>query len=151
MRVAWSVDLSLPKERRVEDMQIIINEDELASAPEAVRKWVIDTLMNSRTTFEAPEGTGVPKNVSKAKKDKAIDATTKEATKPVEIDPFGDELVSTKPVTHDDVRAAGMNFVKTAPDGKAKLLAALVKVGAANIKECPADKLAELLAMLTVA
>lgn len=152
MRVAFSVDLSLHEEGRIQKMQVILSEADLESAPAAIQEWIIQKLKGSDVKVEASETTGVPKNVSKAKKEKAVDATAKEPAKVVEEpDPFGDDPVSSKPVTHDDVRVAGMNFVKTVADGKTKLLAALAKVGAANIKECPQDKLADLLAMLTVA
>lgn len=154
MRVAWSVDMSLTKEERVQEMQVILNESDLESAPVAVQEWIMSTLKKGSVSVEAPASTGVPKNVNKAKKEKAVDATTKEAvkeTKPAEeeVDPFGDSAPA-KAVTHEDVRAAGMHFVKTVPDGKNKLLAALAKVGAPNIKECPQDKLADLLTLLTV-
>lgn len=149
MHVAWLVEVALQKEKRSEVMQIIISENELETAPEAVQSWVMAMFAKGGIKVEAPDGTGVPKNVSKAKKDKAVDAKPTETAKP-ELDIFGDPIEA-KPVTHEDIRAAGMQFVKATPDGKDKFLKILAKVGAGNIKDVPVDKLAELLAMLAVA
>jgi len=131
-------------------MQITIDVNEMSKAPEAVKAWfasiigVPSTVTN--VTVEAPDSTAVPKNAAKAKKDKAIEAPVK-AAEP-DLDLFGEEPA--KPVTLDDVRTAAMDVVKNSEDGNKKVLACLTKVGAKNFKECPTEKLAELLAMLSV-
>jgi len=131
-------------------MQITIDVNEMSKAPETVKAWfasiigVPSTVTN--VTVEAPDSTAVPKNAAKAKKDKAIEAPVK-AAEP-DLDLFGEE--SAKPVTLDDVRTAAMDVVKNSEDGNKKVLACLTKVGAKNFKECPTEKLAELLAMLSV-
>jgi len=137
-------------EKVIPVMQIVIDEIEIKKAPEAVRAWITSVIGIPSTvtnvTVEAPDSTAVPKNVAKAKKDKAIEAPVKDAE--AELDLFGEEPA--KPVTLDDVRTAAMAVVKKSEDGNKKVLACLTKVGAKNFKECPTEKLAELLAMLSL-
>ena len=132
-------------------MRIILDQADIEAAPQEVRNWLA-SVSGIGGAAVATEKVEKPK-AEKPKAEKV--EKPKAAPKDEMADLFGDspapEPKKTEPPTLEEVRAKAMALCKSSEGGQAKLLECLKKVGASNIKECPTEKLAELLALIAVA
>ena len=110
-------------------MQVLIDLTDLQSAPENVRKWLVEKMTgHSSPEPETPETPETPEP-SKAKSSKAKSSKAKRPTK-------------------KEVLAKAKELIDLA--GEEALVEALAKLEISRVSECPDDKLADLLAEIAV-
>lgn len=105
-------------------MQLIITTDDIKTAPSQVRDWLLSSLQ-------------IPESVAEADSKPARKAKSKSTTEKTTSKPSLQEVMD---------KAVELMEAK----GEDALASVLEKMGVKRVKECPEDKLAELLAEISI-
>lgn len=116
---------------------LTLTKEEISNAPAEVQSWIAEALGL----------TAAPQRITTPAGDRSRLLQESPAESKADPEPAEQEA----PPSMEDVLNQARVFMKTKEDGKAKFKAILDEMGLSRAKECPEDRLAELLSKVAVA